>query len=132
MEALRRRARRGREIFYVLPNLGTTEELGQNADLLTQSWALDVETLPQLSPPLNQNGTPRKSGEHFLDLVPPFVTIRSDPVEVAAISLQALAPRILRELSDLPAETAAAFFERWDRERWPFGRKALAAAIIPR
>jgi len=134
MEALRRRVRGPREIFYVLPDLGTTHDLGTSWDLLSRTWVLDVALLPSLVPPVTWKGTPRS--DHYLDLAPPaagspsrLVTVRSDPVEVKAIPLSELAPQLLGVGEGRPE--GAMLLDRSHGERSPFSRKSLALGIGP-
>jgi len=75
-----------RAVFYVLPALGTTEEFARDRNLLRQSWLLDVADIPKLEPPTRNDGRPRRSRLHYLDLEPPIVTIHSEPVRVSVLS----------------------------------------------
>ena len=131
MQALRVRARASRRIFYVLPNLGTTQELAKDSDLLSQTWLLDVALIPLLPPPLTRRGTPRKSGEHHLDLTPPLVTVWSEPVELKVVSLESLASDLGGELPGPSADDSPGVMHEQEGQPWPFTRKSLALAIMP-
>jgi hypothetical protein len=130
MMALRRRAPHPRLVFYVLPDLGTTLELTQGLDLLSRTWLLDVATLPQLPPPTKEDGSLRRSGEHYIDLAPPWVTVHSDPVKVGAMQLDELARQLAVDANDLPRVSRLS--SEWlNADDWPFSRKSLALAIGP-
>lgn len=128
MEALRQRVRQRREVFFVLPHLGTTAELGLNSDLLSQTWVLDVADFPPLAPPTNADGSNRRSGEHYLDLAPPIVTVRSEPVPVKATTLLELADQLGADLEDRTSSRESSVLGP-EPERWPFSRKSLAVGI---
>ena len=130
MVALLKRVRRPREIFCVLPNVGTTLELGQNLNLLSQTWVLDVAALPVPAQPTKPDGSIRKSGEHFLDLAPPIVTVRSDPFRVKAMSLSELAGQLGANLSG-PPHRRNLHVEDYEQDDRPFGRNSLALGIGP-
>lgn len=80
---LRWRARRTlrRAIYFVLPLIGTTQELAANPDLIPQTWLLNPLDIPNVRRPTTRAGTARRSGTHYADVTPPTVTIRSEPVE---------------------------------------------------
>ena len=61
-------------VFYVFPNLGTTEELAQNRDLVAQSFMLHVASLPIPFPAPTNNAQVHNA---YLD--PPECEIRSEP-----------------------------------------------------
>jgi hypothetical protein len=87
MQALRDHVRSDRRIYYALPTVGTTRDIQQNPDLLAQTWLLDVSLLPATIPaPTTKSGTVRKSGLHYVDMVPPTVTIHSEPFDVKLTS----------------------------------------------
>jgi hypothetical protein len=66
--------------------VGETGELPPaNWDILQRSWLLDVASLPSLAPPTTQSGTLRRNETHYADLVPPYLTIHSDPLSLAVI-----------------------------------------------
>ena len=129
MQALCARARGARQVFYVLPHLGTTEELSNNNDLLTQTWLLDASLLAPIQPPTTRRGTLRKGGEHHLDLAPPWVTVCSDPVKLGVVSLNSLAAEI--GPASLP-NLNQSLGDEIEGRAWPFSRKSLALAILPR
>src|SRR5262249_8554671 len=65
LQALRRRVRPGRRIFYVFPLIGDTYEIVKNGDFLSRSWLLDVAILPNSYPePTTAAGSKRRSGIH--------------------------------------------------------------------
>ena len=84
LTALQQRAKRHRSIYYLLPDFGDTVELAGLRDPLGHMWLLDVADLPAPMPPPTK-GTSRilrKSGWHYVDMVPPHVTVHSEPVTV--------------------------------------------------
>jgi hypothetical protein len=81
-------------IYYIFPLIGDTHELNiHKGDYFNTSYALDVSTLPNPFPPPHTKGTkkvpsrPRANNKHYADLLPPIVTIHSDPVEASLIPL---------------------------------------------
>jgi hypothetical protein len=91
MQTLRNLARADRRIYYVLPTVGTTHDIQTNADLLAQSWLLDVSLLPPTIPaPTTRSGAARRSGVHYVDLIPPSVTIHSEPFAVKVLQASQL------------------------------------------
>jgi len=81
-----------RSVFYVFPLIGDTLELHRfNGDFYNNSLLLDVSTLPNPFPRPTTNTIPprlRANQKHYADVVPPMVTIHSDPVEVKVESLK--------------------------------------------
>ncbi|OIQ60534.1 hypothetical protein MTIN_18810 [Moorella thermoacetica] len=76
-----------RSVFYVFPLIGTTYELEyNNGDILSNTWLLDVATIPPLPLPTTRRGTPRSKGIHYIDVIPPKAIIHSEPVEVNLIN----------------------------------------------
>ena len=69
-------------VHYVLPDIGNTVELANNADLVSQSWTLDVSQLTNPFPPSG-----RSSGNHLAYLQPPRCVISSDPQEIEPMKL---------------------------------------------
>jgi|SRR5579862_2664240 len=88
LRALINRAATGRtrSVFYVLPEIGDTADLrAQRADILRHSWLLDVAALPPIPRPTRADGGLRKHEIHYADLVPPSVTIHSEPIHTSVI-----------------------------------------------
>jgi hypothetical protein len=75
-----------RSVFYVFPNIGTTFEFAKDSNLLRNTWLLDVDTIPNLSPPTTKLGRLRKGRYHYIDINPPKAVIHSEPVEVSLIN----------------------------------------------
>jgi hypothetical protein len=76
-------------VFYVLPHVGTMEELAQNPDLLAQSSLVDVHDLPCPYPaPTNL------SAVHYAYLDPPDCEIRSTPHAVSVLDTVAVLDKI--------------------------------------
>jgi hypothetical protein len=70
-------------VYYVFPDIGTTNELAVNRDLIAQSWLLDVAALPQPFPaPTNFAQT------HHAFIDPPACDIRSEPIEVSLLNFR--------------------------------------------
>ena len=81
-----------RSVFYVFPLIGNTLELFQvNGDFYNNSWLLDVSTLPNPFPIPTTNSIPprpRANQKHYADVIPPNVTIHSNPIEKRIESLK--------------------------------------------
>jgi hypothetical protein len=79
---------RRRAVFYALPNVGTTHELGRNPCLLWQTWFLDVGAIPNPVPAPTRGASKavRVSGNHYIDLdaSAATATICSEPFTVSA------------------------------------------------
>jgi hypothetical protein len=66
-------------VYYVFPLVGSRTELAANPDLLSQSWVLDVASLPNPIPsPTSKSGVLRKTGYHLAYVKPKTVRICSD------------------------------------------------------
>ena len=76
-----------RSVFYVFPLVGNTHELRRCANLLHETWLLDVSGLPTLSAPTKKDGTFRRNRRHNAYVLPRSVTILSDPVEAPLIPM---------------------------------------------
>lgn len=80
-----------RSVFYAFPLIGNTRELYMNhGDFLGTTWLLDVGTLPNPFPPPTSNTNPtqlRQDGKHYADVLPPNITIHSDPVHTILVQL---------------------------------------------
>ena len=71
-----------RSVFYVFPLVGSTFDISQNPDLITQSRLLDVASIPSMATPTTKSGSPRKSRIHYADVNSNTVILHSDPVEL--------------------------------------------------
>ena len=81
-----------RQIFYVLPDLGSTVDLAASPKVLGRTWLLDVAQIPKPMPaPMTSWGTLRKSGIHYIDIhpgtSPPHATMYLEPHDVPIISV---------------------------------------------
>lgn len=87
--ALKDRTTQPHSTLFVLPMLGTTQELAAvGFSLLSELRFLDVYDIPAtVGPPTRRSGALRKSMRHYVDLNPAgtAVTIHSDPVEARVI-----------------------------------------------
>lgn len=127
---LKQRCNIRRSVFYALPMVGTTRELRKNPDVLSQTWLLDVSTLPHISPPTTKSGSLRKNERHYLDMSPPAGVLHSDPVELSLIPSREFLDGILSDspgASEIFAGDARAF-SGFLRE---FGRHALGLVALP-
>lgn len=86
---LQKRIKTKRCAYYVFPTIGDTIELHNlKGDFYNSTWLLDVATLPSpFPPPTTKSGAIRKKGMHYADIIPPKVTIHSEPVESKLITL---------------------------------------------
>jgi hypothetical protein len=82
-----------RSVFYVFPLVGNTLELSRNANVVGQSWLLDVARLPAIDSPTTGKGTPRRTHCHYADVAPGIVTLHSKPMEFQLISAITLLER---------------------------------------
>lgn len=82
LDNLRQSVRAQRYVYYVFPLYGTTAELHKNPNLLGQTALLDVANLSTIKAPIKNDGNPRKSCLHHVDVRPWAATLHSDPVEV--------------------------------------------------
>jgi hypothetical protein len=86
--ALQDRLRGSRDIYYVLPRFGRSQELpGLNWDIAANCYLFPVANIPIVAPPTRPDGALRKNGRHYFDLdqTTDIVKIHSDPVFVRAI-----------------------------------------------
>ena len=117
-----------RSVFYAFPLVGTTHELSKDSNLLSQTWLLDVDSLPPLDPPRKRNGALRKKGIHYVDVVPRIAIIHSEPIEINLIPLIELIE------SDFPeTDGIGNLFDQNFEDFWNFRRSLLfysAAGII--
>jgi hypothetical protein len=83
-----------RSVFYVFPLIGNTHELQTtNGDFYNNTWLLDVANLPNPFPAPTTNTNPprpRLDQKHYADVIPPTVTIHSDPVKSRIEKLSAI------------------------------------------
>jgi hypothetical protein len=88
MKNLQQRCDYGRSVFYALPLIGTTVELAKQPLLISDTWLLDVTAFPDpMPPPTTRHNTPRKNGEHYIDVGGGIAIIRSEPFEVSVGTL---------------------------------------------
>lgn len=91
-----------RSVFYVFPMTGTTSELTNNPDLMTNTWLLDVSLLPAtIPPPSTKKGTARKNRIHYVDVIPPTARIHSEPFDVKLLSTSVFGGELLRTADGL-------------------------------
>lgn len=109
---LRARCTVARSVYYALPMVGTTSELSRNSDVLSQTWLLDVATLPVIPPPTTKHGWPRKSGRHYLDVKPPAAILHSEPIDLTLIpSTELIGPQ---PAADQPSTASSASSQALD------------------
>ena len=88
MQILRNQVRSNRQVFYVLPTIGTTSEICHGMCLSHCSRYLDVSRIPRVVPkPLAKGKSPpvvRRNGCHYMDMDASCskVTIHSDPFTI--------------------------------------------------
>lgn len=121
-----------RSVFYVFPLQGTTHELVLNGgDFISNSWLLDVATLPNPFPqPYTRQGNVRQNGVHYIYINPPKAIIHSEPVNTHVI-----------RLSDFIAEGAPKAdgifhlfndnIDLFDEFRKVLGRNSIGALLLP-
>lgn len=130
LENLRSRATLSRSVFYVLPEVGKTSELGASPDLLGRSWLLDVKDLHDVQPPVTRQQTLRKNQRHYFDLKAPMVEIHS-PIYRKKVFL---AEHLTRELEGGGEPSGLTYDEDfesfWSRPR-RFTGTAAALAVFP-
>jgi hypothetical protein len=100
MTNLKRLCRGRRAIYYAFPMVGTTAEIVANTDLLSQTWLLDVASLPSPVPdPMKKDGTGiRKSRIHYVNVKHGTARICSEEFVVDMIKPSLLFGEILRGL----------------------------------
>lgn len=104
MANLRRICRFPRLVFYVFPDVGSTADIAGNPDLIPRTWYLDVMDIPTpINPPTTRLGVPRRSGVHYVDIVPPDATIHSDPVQVRLLNADQLQHVLSAQRDDVAA-----------------------------
>jgi len=91
---INRSGQRRRHVFYVLPMIGTTQELhSNNGNFISQTWLLDVAGLPTPFPPptIRNSSRVRANYTHYADVLTvgrgATITIHSEPVEAKLIPL---------------------------------------------
>lgn len=118
-----------RSIFYVFPMTGTTLELANNPDLMSNTWLLDVVDLPAtIPPPTTKAGTPRKNELHYVDVLPPVARIHSDPFDVKLLNTSVFAGELLRVSRGL---VIGDNFDRFYELTLTLLRSSKAAAVLP-
>jgi hypothetical protein len=112
-----------RSVFYVFPMVGSTLELSHNANVLGQSWFLDIAQLPIIAWPTTRTGKSRKSGIHYADIAPPTATIHSEPIDVGLI------PASVYASQGFPGADGVNWaFESFD-DFWEFRRYLLRSSV---
>lgn len=102
-------------VYYVFPDVGTTEELAEDWDLVERSYLLEVASLPSPMPaPDNQ------AGIHYAYMAPPELELRSDPY-IAQVSGTLMLKRHVGGVT-----VGAARIVSWLRER-QFSFKGMRA-----
>lgn len=131
--ALRRLAGRRamRSVFYAFPLVGNTHELLGCRDLLDETWLLDVSGLPTLPEPTKKDGTPRRNGRHNAYVVPPDVTIRSNPVKARLISMREFVTNSFPGTDGVPYRGPDSFDRFWEMKRH-FSRGARGLIVYQR
>lgn len=130
MQQLRNRCNIDRSIFYVFPMIGTTLELANNPDLISNTWLLDVTDLPEtISPPTIKAGTPRKNKLHYVDVTPSLARIHSDPFNVKLINTSVFAGEMLPSSIGLK-EIVGDSFDRFYEIAHSVLKTSKAAAVI--
>jgi hypothetical protein len=130
LENLRARASVGRSVFYVLPEVGTTSELGGNWDLIGRSWLLDATDLQDVQPPVTPWQTPRKNRRHYFDLRPPLVNIHAPMYEKKVFAADRFSPEIEHDGKPSGLMFEAEFEDFWSRPS-RFTGVAAAFAVLP-
>lgn len=99
-------------VSYVFPDIGTTDELQLNNDLVAQTWLLPVDQLEYPYPaPTGPN--------HYAYIAPPHCELRSEPKQAKLLPLLDLA----REVSVIRKASATALDDR-------LGKAARMAAVL--
>ncbi|MDQ3668395.1 MAG: hypothetical protein M3410_17835 [Acidobacteriota bacterium] len=130
MQQLRNRCNADRAIFYVFPMVGTTLELSNNPDLISNTLLLDVTDLPTtISPPTTKAGTPRKNKLHYVDVISPLARIHSDPFNVKLINTSVFAGEMLRSSIGLKGLVGDSF-DRFSEITHSVLRTSKAAAVL--
>lgn len=132
LQALIDRSRPGRDIYYVLPEIGTTHEIASNLpNLLRTCWLLNVSSLPKPFPAATgRGGRARKSQVHYidLDLTNKLVTIHSNPVRLAGTNFL----EVVRGVSEISAYETFATFQDFEEFSEPFKRNAACILVLPK
>ena len=117
--------------YYVLPNIGTYNELVSHRPLANYCFYFDLYNIPLIPPPVVMHGHRlRKSAIHYFDLTPPSytLTIRSEPVVVQGATISTF----MQKEIDRPRSN---FHLNWSFEEFWSYREKLSrfsvAAFIP-
>lgn len=107
LEALQKRVRSHRLVYYVLPGVTATRDLAAAPWLLARTWFLDVAGIPTLSKP------GRKSNYHNVTLNPHTgsVVITSDPVNAKAVDWEYIAANSNPQALGAKFETFESFWK---------------------
>jgi hypothetical protein len=127
---LRSRASVSRSVFYVLPEVGTTSELGGSSDLLGRSWLLDAADLRDVQPPVTPWQTLRRNQRHYFDLRPPVVHIHAPMYEKKVFTADRFSPERARDEKPSGLGFEARFEDFWSQPS-RFTGVAAAFAVLP-
>lgn len=129
-------------IYYAFPVIGTPVELTTYPDVLANTWLCDVADIPPLGSPTTSSGSPRKDGNHYVNVSPGAApldsskpgtaTFYSDPVNVDVISGEKFVHVISRKGAShglLESITHNQFRSFW-RLCQHFHRKAFAVTFV--
>lgn len=124
-----------RSVYYVLPDFGTTAELGKLGSVLDRTWFLDVASIPTPVPtPTKKDGTPRADGRHFIDIntsaCPASAVIHSEPITVKLSSFEEAIQSQFTEGRGLSSRALARLLDSQDGT-YLIKREALLAMVIP-
>lgn len=103
-----------RSVFYAFPMVGNTLGVKKNPDLLSQTWLLDLTTVPSLGPPTSADGSLRMNGCHNVYVSPGIVEIHSEPVQARLINASELASSGFRGADGFQTEDNNRFEVFWE------------------
>lgn len=113
--ALQKLCKVRRSVFYVFPLIGTIFDLRKNTNILMSSWLLDVAILPSgIAPPQKKSGKLRKNEMHYIDVVPGWATIYSDPFNVALLGGQDFLMLGTQDLNGVQSQFQESFERFWE------------------
>ncbi len=126
---LKNRCRVSRSVFYVFPMVGTTREFSRDPNIISQSWLLDVASIPNIGSPTTRSGSLRKNRRHYIDVTPPNALIHSDPVEVKVFEASHFATEGIHYAEGIGGLFGNSFDEFWGYCKL-FRRTAAGLVII--